>query len=822
MAPAYDSGRNKFIPQPGDSDEVYEARAILKEKGNKYLIDWDGVDEEGQPYKPSWEPKCNAMPALKEAWEEEKRLKKLKAKLRKSGGTVKSRSMARSSTSTSRGRTKSRSVVDDEDEEGSAKSESEHEPAPKPRKRRKISREEGEDGDEESIATRDEVPKKLSKKRVLKRPTSSSRADSESDESPRRRKVPRTITSVAKANPVKHENGQTPNRDKGKGRMPAIEEESPPAQIFHVALDKVGPPKRKRILRNDYGARNDPQAASSSKIAEPTHKRPVPKRTSPSPSPPSPSPIYKLPRGTQKPGPHPKPPSLRRSSTPPATSVEHASPANDEQHILPEHQTLRSDALKSLPHPERHRNTPPEHSPLVQADLTPHDVDVEDSSPRVVPPPIRKEQNGERVALPIRKFGVLPRASPRVFRELARGRSPPTQDSIEQFSSPERGGRFSRRRVSESMIVPSTQDIDHAPANSQEQVIEEMEQAYVDFDPQPPPLGDSLVEAQRRSVPFPPTASTQQADVDSQSQVNMSLNGDPDTQHSPSQLHGVDRRILQEKDALIVELKGRNNSQDLLLAQLRLEKDELHKKLSGLAEKDKSARTKDQLIITLQAKNHELTQKLSRISVLEEEAHTKDQLLATIQAEKDELEIEKRVDITALQEILAVKEALIASLQQEKVELEERCRTCDDKLRTAERTVTELRAAFDGARTEGRATMQGFYAARIKQLEEDNSRWSARYEIIRKRDELMKGDEIRRRAAEAVELKAVNDTLEKEVVRLEKEAERVKRLEDMLAEVYFFVCQYVEDGKHCHERFPTEEAVRQHAYAVHYRCFEDD
>lgn len=55
-------------PASVESDPFYEARAILKETKNKYLIDWENDRVTGEVYQPTWEPKRNANKLLVEDW----------------------------------------------------------------------------------------------------------------------------------------------------------------------------------------------------------------------------------------------------------------------------------------------------------------------------------------------------------------------------------------------------------------------------------------------------------------------------------------------------------------------------------------------------------------------------------------------------------------------------------------------------------------------------------------------------------------------------------------------------------------------------------
>lgn len=60
-------------PAAAETSDFYEARAIIDEKGSRYLIDWEGVDPAtGAAYAPTWEPKRSANAALKREWEGKK------------------------------------------------------------------------------------------------------------------------------------------------------------------------------------------------------------------------------------------------------------------------------------------------------------------------------------------------------------------------------------------------------------------------------------------------------------------------------------------------------------------------------------------------------------------------------------------------------------------------------------------------------------------------------------------------------------------------------------------------------------------------------
>ncbi|KAF2773983.1 hypothetical protein EJ03DRAFT_73542 [Teratosphaeria nubilosa] len=51
-----------------DYEKEYKVKAIIDEKGSKYLIDWEPDEETGQIYQPTWEPKANANKEAKADW----------------------------------------------------------------------------------------------------------------------------------------------------------------------------------------------------------------------------------------------------------------------------------------------------------------------------------------------------------------------------------------------------------------------------------------------------------------------------------------------------------------------------------------------------------------------------------------------------------------------------------------------------------------------------------------------------------------------------------------------------------------------------------
>ncbi|GAA5852812.1 hypothetical protein JCM8547_004693 [Rhodosporidiobolus lusitaniae] len=118
-----------------DLQGFWEAEEIIDEAGGKYLLSWKGVDEDGEPWKPTWEPKEHANSLLVESWlavgklhkktdkqrvHDEKAKAKAKAakekarERRKSGGKAATAiSKSRSSTSSSSTSKRSSSARDD-------------------------------------------------------------------------------------------------------------------------------------------------------------------------------------------------------------------------------------------------------------------------------------------------------------------------------------------------------------------------------------------------------------------------------------------------------------------------------------------------------------------------------------------------------------------------------------------------------------------------------------------------------------------------------------------------------------------------------------
>ena len=66
----------QFIPQSDDDEKLWSVEEILQEKGNRYLLKWAGVDDNGKPWPNSWVPKHDVTNDLIVQWKELKKQRK--------------------------------------------------------------------------------------------------------------------------------------------------------------------------------------------------------------------------------------------------------------------------------------------------------------------------------------------------------------------------------------------------------------------------------------------------------------------------------------------------------------------------------------------------------------------------------------------------------------------------------------------------------------------------------------------------------------------------------------------------------------------------
>ncbi|KAF8492273.1 hypothetical protein BU17DRAFT_72636 [Hysterangium stoloniferum] len=76
----------QFEPLPGDENNLWTVKEILKEARDKYLVNWDGYDPTtGEAWKPSWVPKHDCTDDLIYEWKRNK-ARKVREKKRKGRG----------------------------------------------------------------------------------------------------------------------------------------------------------------------------------------------------------------------------------------------------------------------------------------------------------------------------------------------------------------------------------------------------------------------------------------------------------------------------------------------------------------------------------------------------------------------------------------------------------------------------------------------------------------------------------------------------------------------------------------------------------------
>ncbi|TCD68433.1 mitochondrial 2-enoyl thioester reductase [Steccherinum ochraceum] len=681
-----------------DDEDVWDAVAILKETKTKYLIKWAGTDPKtGKEWEPSWEVKRNATKALQDAWAAKKKKNaKGKGKRASTGGR------SRASTSTSRGASvkgKGKAVARDDESE--------------------------EDEREESEA---EVETKRS-----------SRA------SPRKR-ISQSSTARSTVN---RSRGKESVKSEKVAQEDAAKSSEYEDRIFiKPAVTKVGPPrgvKRKRDLESDNTSRTSKRTATSSTAAE---SAPAPKRRkSPTklPSePPASPPLHPLPlpRGTatkakalrvipeSQPTPSPipllppSPPSSKGNDVEPSQKRRQPSPPDLD---LPTHPSI--DIHRSpTPEPPRFSDhpRPPTSTPTL----------VSRMKPRVTAPSPTKTKDARSTAGS--SSSVQRRES--VDSGPSRQRSEATQDPIEQFSSPERPARRLGRRVSDTIMVPSTQtqsevneSLPPGPekAMDMDMGVEDMEDNFLNLDYSPPQERRADASGSGAPlepiVPFPPTASTQAADVDSQSQVDMQVDADMSVQEPPEPQSQPEPQLLP-------------NSQ-------------LHQNPQLHPEPQFQPGPEALLGLPLPSTSDE-KQRALRIRL--------------------------------------ISSALMVCLLR---------RNNDRK----DKEISELQAALEGVRTDGLEMVRRTKDGQIERLQAEVAQWKGKYAILQKQGERTDAT-VRRRAAEAPQLKAELEAAQKELEEIQAENEVLK---DQLA-TEWVVCQDAQDGMPCNSRFRDQEAAQEH------------
>lgn len=247
---------------------------------------------------------------------------------------------------------------------------------------------------------------------------------------------------------------------------------------------------------------------------------------------------------------------------------------------------------------------------------------------------------------------------------------------------------------------------------------------------------------------------------------------------------------LQEKDARIAELEVAERThqkalqeKDARIAELahldRFHQEALQKKEVHIARLEASSRSHGQA----------LNQHKQHILELEQANRTHQQ--ASIAQVR---ELEARRDVWRL---------LLLKLHDQRCRLQTAQASVQARSEQAERHVEELEAALEGTRTDGVAMVKATFMGRVKQLESEAHQWKSLYRLREMKD-AKTDDEMRKRAAMEPELRADNARLERDLENTEGELkqaqEEICQLKLELAD-HWHVCQYVENGVHCHARF---------------------
>lgn len=70
------STSHRFVPQSDDEEQLFSITRIVKERAHEFLVEWEGVDENGKPWENTWVPKCDVTEDAKKQWREEERKRK--------------------------------------------------------------------------------------------------------------------------------------------------------------------------------------------------------------------------------------------------------------------------------------------------------------------------------------------------------------------------------------------------------------------------------------------------------------------------------------------------------------------------------------------------------------------------------------------------------------------------------------------------------------------------------------------------------------------------------------------------------------------------
>ncbi|KAI0931769.1 hypothetical protein AcW2_000585 [Taiwanofungus camphoratus] len=312
---------------------------------------------------------------------------------------------------------------------------------------------------------------------------------------------------------------------------------------------------------------------------------------------------------------------------------------------------------------------------------------------------------------------------------------------------------------------------------------------------------------------LPPTTSTQQADMDSQSQDHS--NSDPNIRNL--------MYALEEK-SIEVEAFGRQT------LELQLE------------------------VTNLKAENV----KLSAMS-LAADTRYQDQTRALVDAEAHCNSLQQQIadlcrgqaeERLALESSLEKQHTMVRTLQTGKEDAERAQELFREYYNKASAHVTEVDAKNaelehqlilkSGQVDDGLAMVKEVYEEQLRKTQEELDKWKAFCKVLAEKDRRT-DDEVRKRAALEPELRGENERLKQEMDSLRmaygrfaalqqttkdygngctqpvssQDSEEYSQVENG-ADIIYYVCQFVHGTSICHARFITVEEVREHALHTHF------
>ncbi|KAL4241695.1 hypothetical protein ABKN59_000760 [Abortiporus biennis] len=564
----------------------------------------------------------------------------------------------------------------------------------------------------------------------------------------------------------------------------------------------------------------------------------------------------------------PKPRKVKSLPTPQDTSKQASS-------------SKQQESISAQIEDEDSHRTIPETQPQTAPTVLPRNVPPRADS--LLPPSLPRTPLQDDTITPQKPLRPVPIVSPAVFRNILKQKRTVSRSSseldeqpgspIESFSSPlkhpsELNGDHINNEIQGDSIethtsksqtqgngvngqLPQVSTID--PTSSMHERIddndlmahvEEMEEAYVNYDVHEDNEIEGTQSHHNSLQSYPPTASTQKADIDSQSQILTA---------------GLDFTQTQDNE---VRDELPSSNQDVPHDQLHV-LDSQATRLTLIA---------DTLEVQIQAK--------SRYKDLEANHSSLKSAYSKLESETDHLE--KAVDVAR------------EDARRYITQFEEKCKELVQTSKTLQRTqikvtalevvIEELERSLEKVKENGLAQFKKIYDARVKKLEDEVFQWQGLYDIMRKKDERT-GDEVRKQAAEGSEwknkyediinnfdgileeseerhrkrvemleadklglevkledeiesrnsLEEENILLRKELAKLKEEVSQLKTSRRRTLQTQAWngyhsersdgeedndtvshVCQYVGNGEPCYERFPSTEAVIQHAYELHY------